>query len=245
MKDDLLERLLGKAKELRAGLRGSIQVHELCERLGISIEEDRLLSVDGRLIKRPDGSFCILVKEDTANYDFYPRNRFTIAHELGHYILLQDYGMNSRMENNSEYFRVEKLCNRFAGSLLVDGTMLEKSLWHDPYRICAQFAKIASVCRVSVEVAAREYICNGLEAVVGCTGVRKNKSVLDWGFCSIIGFGETRHRGLREGTCLDNLKNWTEETLKIDLSKIETDSAEVFLGKNRRLSAIIRKRQRK
>jgi hypothetical protein len=115
--------------------------------------------------------------------------------------------------------------------------MLEKRLWTDPYKICAQIAKIASVCRVSVEVAARECIYNGLQAVVGCTGIRKDKSVLDWGFCSIDGFEETKYRGLREGSCLDNLKNWTKETLQIDLDKM--------LRKDKRLGAIIQKHQRK
>ena len=245
MKDELLDRLVGKAKELRASLRGPIQVSKLCEQFGIGIEKDKLLAVDGRLIKRPDGSLCILVKHDLTHDDLHPRQRFTIAHELGHYILLENHGMSSLTENNSEYFRVEKLCNRFAGALLVDSSMLEKTLWHDPYRICAQIAKVASVCRVSVQVVAREFICNGLQAVIGCTGVRKNKPVLDWGFYSMLGFEETRYRGLREATCLDNLKNWTKETLQIDLTKMETDSAEVLLGKNRRLAAIIQKHQRK
>ena len=245
MKDELLDRLLGKAKELRVGIRGPIQVQELCKRLGLSIEKDKLLPVDGRLIKRPDGSLCVLIKQAATSDAFYSRQRFTIAHEIGHYLLLDDCGMRSSPANNSEYFRIEKLCNRFAGALLVDSSLLERALWNDPYRICAQIAKVASICVVSVEVVARECIYNGLEAVVGCTGVIKDKPVLDWGYCSFDGFWETKYRGLREGTCLDNLKNWTAETLQIDLNKLETDSAEVSLQKHKRLAAVIQKRQRK
>ena len=51
-----------------------------------------------------------------------PYERFTIAHELGHYVLMRDTTFRATRE--AEYWLGEDLCNRFASHLLIPDSLL-------------------------------------------------------------------------------------------------------------------------
>lgn len=97
-----------------------LDVERLCTLLGIEIHYSYELeaSVSGKLIKTEQGWKC------TINANHHPtRQRFTIAHELGHYILHRNQQTDFV---DSTYFRKEDTqnsmefeANRFASELLM------------------------------------------------------------------------------------------------------------------------------
>lgn len=106
----------------------------IANRLGIKVYEESFDTyngdkVSGAIVKYEDGSIEILVNEN----DTYERQRFTIAHELGHYFL--------HLKNAPKYERVdmhratgystnipqEIEANNFAAALLMDkSTVIKK-----------------------------------------------------------------------------------------------------------------------
>lgn len=52
-----------------------------------------------------------------------PQERFTIAHELGHFVLMRDTMF--RPQRDADYWLGEELCNRFASRLLIPGTVFD------------------------------------------------------------------------------------------------------------------------
>lgn len=122
----------------REAHNGPVNLHALAARLGIKID-CRWLDEDmsGALIKNGDGSYTIQVNA------LHPetRQRFTIAHELGHFVhhrhLLGD-GVNDnrayRTDREHEYFngrigpREETEANKFAASLLMPADVVNEML---------------------------------------------------------------------------------------------------------------------
>ncbi|MBL9143133.1 MAG: ImmA/IrrE family metallo-endopeptidase [Verrucomicrobiaceae bacterium] len=76
------------------------------------------------------------------------RNRFTIAHELGHYFLHSDGGQKRMVVNRAGSGRLEWEANWFAGAFLLPEERFRKD-W-ERYGHCA--TRIASVYKVSVAV---------------------------------------------------------------------------------------------
>jgi hypothetical protein len=239
-----LNRLLQKADELRGDHRDPVAVDKLCSRFGLELKCEPTLQGDGRLIKRTDGSMYIAIKHHGTADRLPPHYRFTVAHELGHFVLLTQPGFEVRPDSDAEYFEIEKLCNRFAGSLLVHTALFDKRQWSDAYRVCAQIVKVASMCKVSLEVATRECIYNGLEAIVGCSGVNMNGILsIEWGFCSFGKIAETRGRFLRGRSCTEGLQDWARTTLNRTIVEPEIDAAQVTIKGKKKLSCTVRKRQ--
>lgn len=84
------------------------------------------------------------------------RDRFTLAHELGHYLLHRNMGLAFRTKPNSLilYQNIEWQANCFAGELLVDSR-----------RICSSM-KISSVAKAfGVSIPAAEYQLRQLKLV--------------------------------------------------------------------------------
>lgn len=102
-----------------------VDVSEVAERLGLAIYESELGDgISGAVIHDPtygtDSEFVILVDDSEA----YVRQRFTSAHEIGHYVLHKDdikQGVRDnyllRAEGMSNWKEVQ--ANRFAADLLM------------------------------------------------------------------------------------------------------------------------------
>jgi Zn-dependent peptidase ImmA (M78 family) len=78
---------------------------------GIEVIKERL-DADGYLLEFGPESAEILVKSDSPAY----RQRFTIAHELGHLVLSRNLKATSRNVSQRE---IERWCDQFAASLLM------------------------------------------------------------------------------------------------------------------------------
>ena len=89
---------------------------------------DENLKKDGYLLKDVDGGGIIFYRGPKYQEGF--RWRFTIAHEIGHWVIkeLTNSG-NTSVPASLE--KVEVWCNRFASELLIPGTFLRESLQKD------------------------------------------------------------------------------------------------------------------
>ena len=97
-----------------------VDIKKLIEKYNISIiEEEMEYGMSGYIEKRADGW-----KIGVNKYDSPTRKRFTLAHELGHYLLHRDKIINSRHEDHillrdNEYTPIEREANEFAAELLM------------------------------------------------------------------------------------------------------------------------------
>ncbi|TOF32972.1 hypothetical protein CGJ25_00610 [Vibrio parahaemolyticus] len=142
-----------------------VDLHRLCDELGIRlsyVEMDDEIS--GEIESRKDGTFAINV-----NKNHHPnRQRFTIAHEIGHFIhhrsLIGD-GVDDnkayRSVNSGKYFNRsitsghEREANTFAASLL-----MPKELVHNLRKQGMSIESMA--CHFGVSKAAMSYRLQGL-----------------------------------------------------------------------------------
>jgi hypothetical protein len=86
-----------------------------------------------------------------------PRERFTVAHEIGH-IVLYHYGLRPPRDRR-EYWQVEDLCNLFAGQLLIAEHELVTAFPPErpigPRELLLWTKRLAKTLSVSFEAAAR------------------------------------------------------------------------------------------
>ncbi|MGC5171632.1 ImmA/IrrE family metallo-endopeptidase [Microbacterium sp. DT81.1] len=83
------------------------------------------------------------------------RERFTVAHEIAHAVI--DWDPDSRPVRTRDYWRLEDLCNRFAGELLVPDrrlARLTRGTWTLSARLIEVF-RLVDEANVSIQVAAR------------------------------------------------------------------------------------------
>lgn len=106
------------------GLSTPVNLHHLCDQLGISVWVGDLKGVSGLILKEP-GKEADIYLERT---DTYTRQRFTLAHELGHYFERleasdDEYSFRDeetlREERSSTYGLMEFYADEFAGELLM------------------------------------------------------------------------------------------------------------------------------
>lgn len=111
-----------------------VNVLEAARRLGVLVYSAALADkVSGVLVKDPkygsESGFVIFVDKDEPSY----RQRFTAAHELGHFVLHRD-AVGDRNEDNyllrSENMsnRQEVEANKFAASLLMPMDLIEEQM---------------------------------------------------------------------------------------------------------------------
>ena len=128
-----------------------IDVEKLCRDLKIPVHYVDFSSVERKVgkkisgaIQKDDGAYTILVNEDESDV----RIRFTIAHELGHYLL--GHLGTDKTNLNREYHNIKPVheteADMFAARLLAPACVL--------WGINAHTAEqIASVCNISPEAA--------------------------------------------------------------------------------------------
>lgn len=104
-----------------------VDLGQLCKDLGIKLTKARLAEdMSGKIERKEDNTFEITVNKKHAAY----RQRFTIAHEIGHFILHRHlmgsgitdsvaYRTSGEMKNEKIKPSHEAEANRFAASLLL------------------------------------------------------------------------------------------------------------------------------
>jgi hypothetical protein len=124
-----LRRVLARDAELLAAARPTpVDLKDLLDDLGISLVGERPTgshSAHGSL-RRVDGMWQIVTNAATAD----TRQRYTIAHEIGHYLIEARVGF--RPGSPREYWMVEELCQVFAANLLCPRRLIEEALSSRP-----------------------------------------------------------------------------------------------------------------
>lgn len=121
---------------------------DIAKALGIEVFESDFTeypNVDGLLEYKDENNKPapkIFLNKDRPN----TRKKFTLAHEIGHYVLHKDDKVRYRIDeldysNDSETIKLETEANYFAASLLVPTDKLKKilSLSNNDYNITADF----------------------------------------------------------------------------------------------------------
>lgn len=130
----------------RYGLERTIPIRlsALCRRLGIEICHSKARHIDGTLLTHGDRKI-ILVSTALP----YERRRFTVAHELGHYVLGHRKVAFSLDSPESWVVREEQAANAFAAELLMPKTALQAIHYkHDT----KQLAQIFGVSPLAMQI---------------------------------------------------------------------------------------------
>ncbi len=163
------QRLSQEAEKLHKGRRTPIDVAALLEWVGINlrVQIDPTNPSHGSLLWTDTGVEVIVRREKPRAY-LSPRERFTVAHELGHFFIEARFGYKPVSE--AEYWQVEALCNAFAGRLLLPEGEVRGVLqpWpNTPARLLQSVHRLAEKHSVSFQVAGREVVTYVGTASVG------------------------------------------------------------------------------
>ncbi|MGN1149378.1 MAG: ImmA/IrrE family metallo-endopeptidase [Sutterella sp.] len=123
------------ALALLANWDGSLPIDptQIAERCGLHVRPEPSLQEIG-LSGYLDGPNCeILVNPREPE----PRRRFTIAHELGHYIL--GHGSANRGNSRSNCAQIEINANKFAAELLMPASVLRRYASLPSMELCEKF----------------------------------------------------------------------------------------------------------
>ena len=172
LQDEMLERLEKSdrpaealaAKKIRAAQEclpdSPVRIVALSRALGVRVFRGALLpGVSGQIVRMPDGEYHITADRD----DPEPRRRFTIAHELAHFLLHRDAigdGLaESRLHRSRLQNRMEMEANRLAADILMPYEKLDAAIESaresgaNLVDIAAQFGVSRSALKVRLGIA--------------------------------------------------------------------------------------------
>ena len=149
------DRLGQVAAELAANRDLPLDLLGLCCELGVGF---RVGAADGNrrgaLMRRGSAWEVVLMRRDPYPAAVSPHERFTIAHELGHYMLMRETAFCRQRQ--ADYWLGEDLCNHFASRLLIPDRLL--TCLEEPkssVELARVVSYIASSAGVTFEPAAR------------------------------------------------------------------------------------------
>lgn len=136
---------------------------ELLSRLGVGLSIARTSNKSdlGGLHYSSSGWEILLKRphEFRKSAELSSRERFTVAHEVGHYLVEGRFGFRPR--SKGEYWRLEEICNEFAGALLVPKSAVTEILRKDAVdasELLVELQNVVDRSSVSFEVASRRMI---------------------------------------------------------------------------------------
>jgi hypothetical protein len=157
-RDVLTEYLRFDAARLRTRRAAPVDLELLVDELGVKLRiEVKATSraPEATLIPGEANVEIVLFRVMRGGNIARRRERFTLAHEIGHYCALRRF--NLRPRSRSEYWKLEQACDDFAGRLLIDDVDLQAVLPQDflsPRDVMRTIYRLSAECDVSVPVAA-------------------------------------------------------------------------------------------
>lgn len=133
---------------------GQLPVHPglLARRLGLDVQHDPLMVERGMIALRFDGGWVITVNSAKDG----PGERFTIAHELGHFVLGHVNDEHRTYRDEASNFStgavapVEREANSFAASLLMPERLVRFAIGGRGYNTLASLAALFGVSEVAM-----------------------------------------------------------------------------------------------
>ncbi len=133
--------------------RGPVDMVNLVQELGIELsftpaaENERGTGVAELL---SNGAWRIKVKGVSKNHRYLnPRDRFTIAHELGHILLFKKFKLAPTSKSDNDYQACEQLCHDFAGRILIPSEYLRDIVADSPRSLYQQLSLKSKLLNVS------------------------------------------------------------------------------------------------
>ncbi len=201
------------ASELRGQCQDEIDVEGLVKSYGIEIQLDFGEKPSGLLIHGKDKKWTIVVRGRRNKSFWTPSDRFTVAHELAHYFLINEWGISPSLANKREYYDCEDVCNRFAAHLLVDYTRVAMAEIKSPEECLGWVRRISEIFNVSKEVAARSIV----ETHVGLGICGYSRAVLGWyrlwGLSSLNGFRKSNRKSTVTTSIEEEMFTWAKKQL--------------------------------
>lgn len=137
-----------------------VDVHAMASEIGLRIEERMLPdSISGKISKDWWGDYTITVNDRHSA----TRQRFTVAHEIAHYILHRDLIENGIVDN--EMYRDHRIgdereyqANSYAASILMPHWLVRKA-WMKGLRDARSIARAFDVSTAVAEIRIKELGC--------------------------------------------------------------------------------------
>lgn len=158
MKAELSAWLIASAEKLRAGVKDELDIVKLLDGFGIRMVSESNVNRSGALARDGDGNWLVIVRGQRRGKNLTTADRFTAAHELGHYLLQKNWAFSPSFTDKKNYYDCEELCNQFAARLLVDHGKIAESKILSPQMCLGLIRACAEKYSVSLEVATRSIL---------------------------------------------------------------------------------------
>ena len=156
--ETLIAHLDRVAAKMAADRELPLELPTLCRELGIGLRVEQASGRRrGALMRARRGWEVVLMRNHSRPAPISAHERFTIAHELGHYVLMRDTTFRARRD--ADYWLGEELCNRFASRLLIPRHVLTG--FGEPgssRELAASVSEVAQQTGVTFEPAARALV---------------------------------------------------------------------------------------
>ncbi len=142
------------------GLPRQADLKTLARKWGVTSIIERNISAEAMLLPSEDGYTVVLKEADTSNYKI--RQRFSIAHELGH-LLLNKAGMSNRSHSSPQYRHgydddsEERLCDAIAAEILMPKLTFQEDAWMEGWSL-KSLRTLSRAYDVSMTAAAKRMI---------------------------------------------------------------------------------------
>lgn len=138
-----------------------VNLEGLAAALGIYIVEDPFLddSISGKIEKLPDHPIAYKITLNGKHHR--NRKRFTLAHEIAHYVLHRDL-IGDGITDNAMYRSVlgdsfERQANRYAANLLMPASLV-LGLWNEGHRSPEDLARLLDVSKAAATIRLKEVL---------------------------------------------------------------------------------------
>src|ERR1700733_3033387 len=155
MKAELSAWLISSAEKLRSGVKDELDIKKLLDGFGIRVISESSNKRSGALAQDSDGKWLVIVRGQRRDKNLTTVDRFTAAHELGHYLLQKHWRFSPSFADKKNYYDCESLCNQFAAHLLVDYDLVSKLLIVSPKMCLGIIRDLAKRYSVSIDVISR------------------------------------------------------------------------------------------
>ena len=127
------------AREMTGSMQLPIDVRCVSENLGLKIVRADLSipRAQALLIDGPRGATIYLPSKAGAGQELNPFERFLVAHEIGHFVLLR--ASNAGPNGKSAYWKLERLCDDFASKLLLPDIIVTAQIAE---RVCPRINRL-------------------------------------------------------------------------------------------------------